>query len=91
MNWRHVAAPRAWQAFGELRLQLRDSNLPFQFFVQQGQTFNEAVIQIRVSQTHTACSTGRITRHGTPGVDPAILNRAQKDLMITARSLTWAR
>lgn len=52
-NWRHVAAPRAWQAFSELRLQLRESNLPSQFFVQHVQTPIEAVIQIRASQTHT--------------------------------------
>jgi hypothetical protein len=73
VNWRHVAAPRAWQAFGELRLKLREPSLPSQFFVQHVQTPNEAVIQIRASQTKPACSTERITRHGTPPyVDTAI-------------------
>ena len=48
-----MAAPRAGQAFSELRLQLRESNLPSQFYVQHVQTPIEAVIQIRAPQTHT--------------------------------------
>ncbi|WP_431265817.1 hypothetical protein ACQ859_11055 [Roseateles chitinivorans] len=74
MNWRHVAAPRAWQAFSELRLQLRDSNLPFQFFVQHVQTPNEEVIQIRASQTHTGVFNRKnhAPWHDPPYVDTAI-------------------
>lgn len=53
MNWRHVAAPRAWEAFSELRLRLRESNLPSQFSAQHVHTPSKAVIQLHASQTHT--------------------------------------
>ncbi len=62
MNWRHVAAPRAWQAFIEWRLRLREFNQASQLSAQHVQLLSKAVIHLHASQTHACYPTGRITR-----------------------------
>lgn len=93
LDRRHVAVPRAVQAFSELLRQLRESNQPSQFYVQHVQTPIEAVILIRAPQIHTGVSNTK--NHAplhAPYVDTALRPTLNKLLArIHARCATLKR